>query len=92
MEDQINSTLANDELIEIFQRLDSTYSRDACSLVCKRWLYLEGLSRNNVQFGRSGKTDTTIRLFADRFVNAQSVYINETSNSNATKLVSVPGK
>ncbi|KAL2530426.1 F-box/LRR-repeat protein 4 [Forsythia ovata] len=52
-------------------------NRDACSLVCKRWLGLERPSRDAIRIGGSGITDALVRLLARRFMNAQNVYINE---------------
>ncbi|KAK4477981.1 hypothetical protein RD792_017246 [Penstemon davidsonii] len=90
MEDLINSKLADDLMIDIFRRIDSKFSSDSCCLVCKRWFFLERISRKTVQFGRSGRaesTDSMVRLLAGRFVNVENVYINELSVSSSSNLV-----
>lgn len=75
--DRINTFLPDELIIEIFKRLDSKANRDACSLVCKRWLGLERLSRTTLRIGASGTADLFIRLLSTRFVNVKNVYIDE---------------
>ncbi|KAK4482906.1 hypothetical protein RD792_010079 [Penstemon davidsonii] len=89
MEDLINSKLPDDQLIEIFRRIDSNSDRDSCCLVCIRWFHLERLSRKTIQFGRSGRNESTnhmVRLFSRRFVNVENVFINELSVWTSTRL------
>ncbi|KAL2506733.1 F-box/LRR-repeat protein 4 [Abeliophyllum distichum] len=76
-QDLINTKLDDELIVEIFRHLDSMSSRDACSLVCKRWLGLERPRRDAIRIGGSGITDALVRLLARRFTNAQNVYINE---------------
>nr|XP_023922352.1 F-box/LRR-repeat protein 4 isoform X3 [Quercus suber] len=76
--DRINRCLPDELLIEIFRRLhDSKPSRDACSLVCKRWLNLECLSRSTLHIGASGCPDHFLGRITRRFVNVKTVHIDE---------------
>uniref|UniRef100_A0A5B7BJ11 F-box domain-containing protein n=1 Tax=Davidia involucrata TaxID=16924 RepID=A0A5B7BJ11_DAVIN len=75
--DRINSILPDELILEIFRHLDSKSSRDACSLVCKRWLDLERLSRDTIRIGASGSPDALVKLLARRFVNVTNVHIDE---------------
>lgn len=77
--DRINQIqiLPDEIIIEIFRQLESKSSRDACALVCKRWLRLERLSRLTLRIGASGCPDALVRLLARRFVNVRNVFIDE---------------
>ncbi|MBA0616472.1 hypothetical protein Godav_016516 [Gossypium davidsonii] len=75
--DWINTCLPDELILEILRRLDSKSSHDACSLVCKRWLGLERLSRSTLRIGASGSPDIFIKFLAQRFVNVKAVHIDE---------------
>ncbi|GAV63348.1 LOW QUALITY PROTEIN: Adap_comp_sub domain-containing protein/F-box-like domain-containing protein/LRR_6 domain-containing protein [Cephalotus follicularis] len=75
--DRINTCLPDELILEIFHHVESKPSRDACSLVCKRWLDLERLSRTSLRIGASGTPDVSVKLLARRFVNVNSVHIDE---------------
>ncbi|KAJ0764672.1 putative F-box domain-containing protein [Helianthus annuus] len=75
--DWINSMLPDELILEIFRNLDSKTSRDACALVCRRWLTLERLSRDTIRIGGSGSPDSLVNLIASRFVNVTNLYIDE---------------
>ncbi|KAF8401606.1 hypothetical protein HHK36_012552 [Tetracentron sinense] len=87
--DLINTILPDELIIEIFNHLDgSKLIRDACSLVCKRWLNLERPSRLTVRIGASGSSpDALVVLLSRRFVNVRNVYIDQRlSNSPPLEL------
>jgi F-box/leucine-rich repeat protein 2/20 len=63
--------------MEIFRRLDAKPSRDACSLVCKRWLRLERVSRSTIRIGASGSPEHFVKLITRRFVNVRTVHVDE---------------
>lgn len=73
----INTVLPDELIVEIFRCLDSKLSRDACSLVCRRWLKLERLSRTTLRIGATGSPDLFVQLLARRFVNVKNVHIDE---------------
>ncbi|KAG6575027.1 putative protein phosphatase 2C 35, partial [Cucurbita argyrosperma subsp. sororia] len=75
--DWINTVLPEELIVEIFRCLDSKLSRDACSLVCRRWLKLERLSRTTLRIGATGSPDLFVQLLARRFVNVKNVHIDE---------------
>ncbi|GKU85623.1 hypothetical protein SLEP1_g262 [Rubroshorea leprosula] len=75
--DWINTCLPDELIEEIFQRVDSKSDRDACSLVCKRWLGLERLSRTTLRIGASSCPDLFVNLLASRFPNVKTVHIDE---------------
>ncbi|KAL4205413.1 hypothetical protein AMTRI_Chr01g137170 [Amborella trichopoda] len=76
--DLINTILPDELLIEIFHHLDGQKeSRDACSLVCKRWSRLESMSRETIRIGASGIPDWCISLLVKRFTGLRSVFIDE---------------
>ncbi|CAI0466490.1 unnamed protein product [Linum tenue] len=75
--DWINTLLPEEIVLEIFRRLDSKHTRDACSLVCKRWLSLERLSRTTLRIGASGNPDFFIHLLSSRFPNIKTIHIDE---------------
>lgn len=75
--DWINTALPDELIVEIFRCLDSKLSRDACSLVCRRWLKLERLSRTTLRIGATGSPDLFVQLLARRFVNVRNVHIDE---------------
>ncbi|KAK9009418.1 hypothetical protein V6N11_035952 [Hibiscus sabdariffa] len=75
--DWINTCLPDELILEILRRLDSKASHDASSLVCKRWLGLDRLSRSTLRIGASGSPDIFIKFLAQRFVNVKAVYIDE---------------
>ena len=84
--DRINTLLPDELILEIFNQLGSKSSRDACSLVCKRWLDLERLSRDTVRIGASNNPDALIKLLGRRFVNVRNVYFDERPS------ISLPGQ
>ena len=89
--DWINTCLPDELLLEILRRLGSKASHDACSLVCRRWLGLERLSRTTLRIGASGSPDLFVNLLAQRFVNVKAVLIDERlSISLATNVVIKP--
>lgn len=75
--DWINQILPDELILDIFRHLESKSSRDACALVCKRWLRLERLSRLTLRIGASGCPDVFIKLLARRFVNVRNVFVDE---------------
>ncbi|KAJ9700182.1 hypothetical protein PVL29_005822 [Vitis rotundifolia] len=75
--DLINSYLPDELIIEIFRHMHSKSSRDACALVCKRWLALERTSRRTLRIGASGSPDSFVKLLARRFVNVKNLYVDE---------------
>ncbi|KAG2263326.1 hypothetical protein Bca52824_070405 [Brassica carinata] len=75
--DLINNGLPDELILEILQRLDSKPSRDACSLVCKRWLHLERFSRTTLRIGASFSPDTFVTLLSRRFPHATSIHVDE---------------
>ncbi|KAK6254626.1 hypothetical protein SCA6_015931 [Theobroma cacao] len=75
--DWINTCLPDELILEILRRVDSKASHDACSLVCKRWLGLERLSRSTLRIDASGSPDLFVKLLAQRFVNVKAVHIDE---------------
>ena len=89
--DWINTCLPDELLLEILRRVGSKASHDACSLVCRRWLGLERLSRTTLRIGASGIPDFFVKLLAQRFVNVKAVLIDERlSISLATNVVIKP--
>lgn len=74
--DWINS-LPDEMILEILRHVDCKLSRDACDLVCKRWLRLERLSRDIVRIGASGSPDNLVQLLSQRFVNVKQVFVDE---------------
>ena len=75
--DRINNALPDELILEIFRRLDSQSSRDACSLVCRRWFHLERISRETIRIGASTSPDQLVKALAARFPNVRNVYIDE---------------
>ncbi|KAF5736889.1 F-box/LRR-repeat protein 4-like [Tripterygium wilfordii] len=75
--DRINTFLPDELILEVFTHLDSKASRDSCSLVCKRWLALERLSRTTLRIGASGTPDIFLRLLARRFLCVKAIHIDE---------------
>ncbi|XVF28473.1 hypothetical protein REPUB_Repub15cG0032400 [Reevesia pubescens] len=75
--DWINTCLPDELILEILRRVDSKASHASCSLVCKRWLGLERLSRTTLRIGASGNPDLFVKLLAQRFVNVKAVHIDE---------------
>ncbi|CAN0856176.1 F-box/LRR-repeat protein 4, partial [Linum grandiflorum] len=73
----INTLLPDEIILEIFSRLASKQARDACSVVCKRWLSLERLSRTTLRIGASGNPDLFIHLLSTRFPNIKTIHIDE---------------
>ncbi|KAL2506746.1 F-box/LRR-repeat protein 4 [Abeliophyllum distichum] len=74
--DRINAVLPDELIDEIFRPLDSNQNREACSLVCKRWLSLERLSRDTIRIGASSRSSTLVEFLARRFVNFRNVLID----------------
>lgn len=74
--DLINVVLPDELIQEIFGHLEAKWSRDACSLVCKRWLSLERLSRFAISIS-SSTPESYIRLLSSVFVNLRIVHIDE---------------
>lgn len=75
-QDRIN-TLPEELILEIFGYLVSKPNRDSISLVCKKWLNLERLTRETIRIGASGSPDTLVNLLSQRFVNVRNVFIDE---------------
>ncbi|KAL6581822.1 hypothetical protein OROMI_005836 [Orobanche minor] len=75
--DRINEVLPDELILEIFRQVESKPTRDACSLVCKRWLSLERLSRDTIRIGASDSSGNLIKLLSSRFPNIRSVFIDE---------------
>uniref|UniRef100_A0A2P2KM93 F-box domain-containing protein n=1 Tax=Rhizophora mucronata TaxID=61149 RepID=A0A2P2KM93_RHIMU len=75
--DWMNGSLPDEMILEIFRHLDSKATRDACSLVCKRWLSLERLSRTTLRIGASGNPDLFIKFLSRRFRNVQVIHVDE---------------
>jgi len=75
--DRINNALPDELILEIFRRLDSQSSRDACSLVCRRWFHLERISRESIRIGASASPDQLVTALVARFPNVRNVYIDE---------------
>ena len=75
--DLVNGVLPDELIVEIFRRLDAKPSRDACSLVCKRWLSLERLSRDTIHIGASASPDKLVELLGRLFPNIQYVFVDE---------------
>ncbi|KAK6117303.1 hypothetical protein DH2020_048948 [Rehmannia glutinosa] len=75
--DRINAVLPDELILEIFRHVESKPSRDACSLVCKRWLSLERLSRDTIRIGASASPGNLVKLLSSRFPNIRYVFIDE---------------
>ncbi|OIV95878.1 hypothetical protein TanjilG_06854 [Lupinus angustifolius] len=75
--DRFNTSLPDDLIIEIFRRLDSKSKRDACSLVCHRWLRLHRLTRSSLKIGASGSPDRFLQILSTRFPNVTDIYVDE---------------
>lgn len=75
--DRINGVLPDELILEIFRHLETKPSRDACSLVCKRWLCLERLSRDTIRIGASASPDNLVKLLGRRFPNIRYVFVDE---------------
>lgn len=75
--DWINLILPDELILEIFDHLDSKSSRDACSLVCKRWCCLERISRDTIRIGASGSPDELVRILSKKFVNVKNLFVDE---------------
>ncbi|GAB2210314.1 hypothetical protein Droror1_Dr00015578 [Drosera rotundifolia] len=87
--DQINPSLPDELIIEIFSHLGAKSTRDAASLVCRRWLGLERISRDTLRVGASGNPDEIVELFADRFPNVRTLYVDERLSVSTTVSSSV---
>jgi len=75
--DRINNCLPEELILEIFRRLESKPNRDACSLVCKRWLSLERFSRTTLRIGASFSPDDFISLLSRRFLHITAIHVDE---------------
>lgn len=75
--DMINTCLPDELILEIFNYLDSKRTRDACSLVCRRWRTLDRISRTILRIGASGNPDLVLNLLSRRFSNVKAVFIDE---------------
>ncbi|XP_057722975.1 F-box/LRR-repeat protein 4-like isoform X1 [Arachis stenosperma] len=75
--DLINTFLPDELMVEIFGHLATKSSRDACSLVCRRWLRLERLSRSTLRIGASASPDIFLHLLPSRFSNLRNLHIDE---------------
>lgn len=75
--DRINAVLPDDLILEVFRRLGAKGSRDACSLVCKRWLGLERRSRETIRIGASASPDALVELLGRQFPNTLYVFVDE---------------
>ncbi|KAL6293305.1 hypothetical protein ACE6H2_001447 [Prunus campanulata] len=69
--DRINTFIPDELILEMFRRLDSKPSHDACSLVCKRWLALERLSRTSLRICATVSPNLVVDPLADRFRNGR---------------------
>uniref|UniRef100_A0A251T7G8 Putative F-box domain-containing protein n=1 Tax=Helianthus annuus TaxID=4232 RepID=A0A251T7G8_HELAN len=69
--------LPDELMLEIFRNLYSKCSRDACSLVCRRWLTLERLSRDTIRIGGSASPDSLVNLISSHFLNVTNLYVDE---------------
>ncbi|XP_022858089.1 F-box/LRR-repeat protein 4-like [Olea europaea var. sylvestris] len=65
--DWINTVLLDRLILQIFRQLESWESRDACSVVCKRWLSLEHLNRETIYIS----TSAYVKLLSRRFVSVE---------------------
>lgn len=75
-QDRINN-LPEELILEIFGCLDSKPNRDSISLVCKKWLNLERLTRETIRIGASGSADKLVNLLSQRFINVRNVFVDE---------------
>lgn len=75
-QDRINN-LPEEMILEIFGYLDSKPNRDSISLVCKKWLNLERLTRETIRIGASGCADTLVNLLSQRFINVRNIFVDE---------------
>ncbi|KAJ0092895.1 hypothetical protein Patl1_25504 [Pistacia atlantica] len=85
--DVINTCLPDESIMEIFRHLDSETSRDACSLVCKRWHELERLSRTFLRLSTLDSSNHFSEL-ARCFVNVKSIYIDGKPSRNSPRSLS----
>ncbi|CAJ1941182.1 unnamed protein product [Sphenostylis stenocarpa] len=72
--DWINNSLPDELIVEIFSHLQSKSTRDACSLVCRRWFRLERRTRTTL---RIGATHLFLDLLPARFSSLRNLYIDE---------------
>ena len=75
--DRINLVLPDNLMVKIFWYLESKRNREAFSLVCKRWLNLERLSREIIHISFTDGTDALLKLLTNRYVNVHDVSIDE---------------
>ncbi|KAF5206214.1 F-box/LRR-repeat protein [Thalictrum thalictroides] len=76
--DLINTILPEELILEIFTHLEESKStRDSSSLVCKKWLKLERLTRKTIRIGATGNPDDLVKRLTDQFTNVRYVYFDE---------------
>ncbi|KAJ0229859.1 Leucine-rich repeat-containing protein [Hirschfeldia incana] len=75
--DLINGCLPDELILEIFRRLDSKTTRDACSLACKRWLNLERFSCSTLRIGASFSPETFVTMLSRRFLHVSSIHVED---------------
>ncbi|XP_027921804.1 F-box/LRR-repeat protein 4-like isoform X3 [Vigna unguiculata] len=72
--DWINNSLPDELIVEIFSHLHTKSTRDACSLVCRRWFRLERRTRATL---RIGAAHLFLDLLPTRFSSLRNLYIDE---------------
>ncbi|KAL8515428.1 hypothetical protein ACS0TY_014212 [Phlomoides rotata] len=75
--DRINGVLPDELLLEVFRHLETKSCRDACSLVCKRWLSLERLGRETIRIAASASPEDLIKALSGSFPNIRCVFVDE---------------
>lgn len=75
--DRINGFLPDELILEVFRHLETKSCRDACSLVCKRWLSLERLGREIIRIGASASPEDLIKALSRSFPNIRCVFVDE---------------
>lgn len=73
--DWINTCFPDDLIVEIFSRLHSMSTRDACSLVCRRWFRLQRLTRTTLRIASTHLS--SLHRLPTRFSNLRNLYIDQ---------------
>ncbi|KAL5163551.1 F-box/LRR-repeat protein 4 [Glycine soja] len=73
--DWINTCFPDDLIVEIFSRLHSMSTCDACSLVCRRWFRLERLTRTTLRIASTHLS--SLHRLPTRFSNLRNLYIDQ---------------
>lgn len=73
--DWINTCFPDDLIVEIFSRLHSMSTRDACSLVCRRRFRLERLTRTTLRIASTHLS--SLHRLPTRFSNLRNLYIDQ---------------